>query len=77
MPSIFIQIKSGGSINRARTFEVLLVCKIFKIKNLSDCRKRLKPKGIARTDSLTEGDLQTIIFVGELIFTDASSKVKK
>ena len=58
------------------------VCKILEIKNVSDCRKRLKPKGIASTDTLTEGGLQAMIFVDEsnlyrCIFQSRKSEAEK
>lgn len=69
-------------INSKPYFCLTDVCKILKIKNVSDCRKRLKPKGIASTDTLTEGGLQTMIFVDEsnlyrCIFQSRKSEAEK
>lgn len=41
------------------------VCKALDIRNVGDCKTRLNPKGIAITDTLTEGGKQQMIFVDE------------
>ena len=41
------------------------VCKALDIRNVGDCKTRLNPKGIAITDTLTEGGKQKMIFVDE------------
>ena len=58
------------------------VCRILDIKNARDCRKRLKDKGVASTDTLTEGGLQAMIFVDEsnlyrCIFQSRKSEAEK
>ena len=52
-------------INNQPYFCLADVCRILDIKNARDCRKRLKDKGVASTDTLTEGGLQAMIFVDE------------
>lgn len=41
------------------------VCRILEIRNVSDCKKRLKSKGVVITDTLTEGGMQSMIFINE------------
>ena len=58
------------------------VCRILDIKNARDCRKRLKDKGVASTDTLTKGGLQAMIFVDEsnlyrCIFQSRKSEAEK
>lgn len=41
------------------------VCKALEIKNVSDCKSRLRQKGIVTTDTLTNGGKQKMIFIDE------------
>lgn len=41
------------------------VCRILEIKNVSDCKNRLMPKGVATTDTLTNGGIQRMTFISE------------
>ncbi|MDO4468686.1 MAG: ORF6C domain-containing protein [Bacillota bacterium] len=41
------------------------VCRILEIKNVSDCKSRLMTKGIATTDTLTNGGVQKMTFISE------------
>lgn len=41
------------------------VCRILEIKNVSDCKSRLMTKGIATTDTLTNGGTQKMTFISE------------
>lgn len=41
------------------------VCRILEIKNVSDCKSRLRQKGVATTDTLTNGGKQKMIFIDE------------
>ena len=41
------------------------ICKILEIKNVSDCKSRLREKGIVITDTLTGGGNQKMTFVDE------------
>ena len=41
------------------------VCKMLDIKNVSDCKSRLNPKGIAITDTPTKGGNQQMVFISE------------
>lgn len=41
------------------------VCRILEIKNVSDCKNRLTPKGVATTDTLTNGGIQRMTFISE------------
>ena len=69
-------------INNQPYFCLADVCRILDIKNARDCRKRLKDKGVASTDTLTEGGLQAMIFVDEsnlyrCIFQSRKSEAEK
>lgn len=41
------------------------VCRILEIKNVSDCKNRLRAKGIVNADTLTNGGKQKMIFIDE------------
>lgn len=41
------------------------LCKILEIKNTSDCKSRLNPKGIVIVDTLTKGGKQPMIYIDE------------
>lgn len=41
------------------------VCRALEIKNASDCKDRLRQKGIVTTDTLTNGGKQKMIFIDE------------
>lgn len=41
------------------------VCRILEIKNVSDCKSRLRQKGVVTTDTLTNGGKQKMIFIDE------------
>ena len=41
------------------------VCRILEIKNVSDCKSRLRQKGVATTDTLTNGGKQKMVFIDE------------
>ena len=41
------------------------VCRILEIKNVSDCKSRLRQKGIVTTDTLTNGGKQKMVFISE------------
>ena len=69
-------------INNQPYFCLADVCRILDIKNARDCRKRLKDKGVASTDTLTEGGLQAMILVDEsnlyrCIFQSRKSEAEK
>lgn len=41
------------------------VCKALEIKNASDCKSRLNPKGVGIADTLTAGGIQPMTFINE------------
>ena len=41
------------------------VCRILEIKNASDCKSRLRQKGVVTTDTLTNGGKQKMVFIDE------------
>lgn len=41
------------------------VCRILEIKNVSDCKSRLRQKGVVTTDTLTNGGKQKMVFIDE------------
>lgn len=41
------------------------ICRVLEIKNVSDCKSRLRQKGIVTTDTLTNGGKQKMIFIDE------------
>lgn len=41
------------------------VCRMLEIKNVSDCKSRLRQKGVATTDTLTNSGKQKMIFIDE------------
>ena len=41
------------------------VCEVLEIKNISDCKKRLNPKGVGTTEILTRGGRQQANFINE------------
>lgn len=52
-------------VNNEPWFCLADVCKALEIKNVSDCKNRLSEKGIATTDTLTNGGVQKLIFINE------------
>ena len=68
-----LQIFSNSEFGEVRTvtkdnepmFCLADVCKALEIKNVSDCRSRLNEKGIAITDTLTNGGKQKMTFINE------------
>ena len=58
------------------------VCSILKIANSRDAASRLDPKGVAITDTLTNGGVQQVTFINEgnlmeLIFTSRKGEAKE
>lgn len=41
------------------------ICRVLDIKNVSDCKSRLDPKGIVLTDTPTNGGIQQLVFINE------------
>ncbi len=41
------------------------VCRVLEIKNVSDCKSRLREKGVVTTDTLTNGGTQRMTFIDE------------
>lgn len=41
------------------------VCRILEIKNVSDCKSRLRQKGVVTTDTLTKGGEQKLLYINE------------
>ena len=54
-----------ATINNEPMFCLADVCRILEIKNVSDCKSRLMTKGIATTDTLTNGGVQKMTFISE------------
>ena len=52
-------------INDEPMFCLADICRILEIKNVSDCKSRLRQKGIVTTDTLTNGGKQKMIFIDE------------
>ena len=52
-------------INEQPYISLTDLCKILDIKNVSQCKERLNPKGICITDTLTKGGRQPMIFINE------------
>ena len=52
-------------INDEPMFCLIDICKALEIKNVSDCKSRLRQKGIVTTDTLTNGGKQKMIFIDE------------
>lgn len=53
------------------------ICKALDIKNVSDCKSRLSPKGIVLTDTPTNGGVQKMIFINEGNFYKCVFQSKK
>ena len=68
-----LQIFSNSEFGEIRTitkddepmFCLADVCRILEIKNVSDCKSRLRQKGVVTTDTLTNGGKQKMIFIDE------------
>lgn len=41
------------------------ICRILEIKNISDCKNRLREKGVVTTDTPTRGGMQKMTFINE------------
>lgn len=52
-------------INDEPMFCLADICRVLEIKNVSDCKSRLRQKGIVTTDTLTNGGKQKMIFIDE------------
>nr|DAU48336.1 MAG TPA: hypothetical protein [Bacteriophage sp.] len=52
-------------INGKPMFCLADICRVLEIKNVSDCKSRLRQKGIVTTDTLTNGGKQKMIFIDE------------
>lgn len=52
-------------INDEPMFCLADICRVLEIKNVSDCKSRLRQKGIVTTDALTNGGKQKMIFIDE------------
>nr|DAH61852.1 MAG TPA: hypothetical protein [Bacteriophage sp.] len=52
-------------VNDEPMFCLADICRVLEIKNVSDCKSRLRQKGIATTDTLTNGGKQKMIFIDE------------
>lgn len=68
-----LQIFSNSEFGEIRTitkdnepmFCLAYVCRILEIKNVSDCKSRLRQKGVVTTDTLTNGGKQKMVFIDE------------
>lgn len=68
-----LQIFNNEEFGEARTavvndepmFCLADICRVLEIKNVSDCKSRLRQKGIVTTDTLTNGGKQKMIFIDE------------
>ena len=68
-----LQIFSSSEFGEIRTalvndepmFCLADICRVLEIKNVSDCKSRLRQKGIVTTDTLTNGGKQKMIFIDE------------
>lgn len=54
-----------ATVNGEPMFCLADVCRILEIKNVSDCKSRLMVKGVATTDTLTNGGIQKMTFISE------------
>lgn len=54
-----------AAINDEPMFCLADICRVLEIKNVSDCKSRLRQKGIVTTDTLTNGGKQKMIFIDE------------
>lgn len=54
-----------AAINDEPWFCLADICRVLEIKNVSDCKSRLRQKGIVTTDTLTNGGKQKMIFIDE------------
>lgn len=52
-------------VNDEPMFCLADVCRILEIKNVSDCKSRLRQKGVVTTDTLTNGGKQKMVFIDE------------
>ena len=52
-------------VNDEPMFCLADICRVLEIKNVSDCKSRLRQKGIVTTDTLTNGGKQKMIFIDE------------
>lgn len=53
------------TINNEPYFCLKDICEVLEIKNISDCKKRLNPKGVGTTEILTRGGRQQANFINE------------
>lgn len=60
----FGQIRTSGTAEQP-LFCLVDVCNALDIKNASDCKSRLNPKGVVLTDTLTNGGIQSMVFIDE------------
>jgi prophage antirepressor-like protein len=54
-----------AAVNDEPMFCLADICRVLEIKNVSDCKSRLRQKGIVTTDTLTNGGKQKMIFIDE------------
>ncbi len=52
-------------VNDEPMFCLADICRVLEIKNVSDCKSRLRQKGIVTTDTITNGGKQKMIFIDE------------
>lgn len=52
-------------VNDEPMFCLADICRVLEIKNVSDCKSRLRQKAIVTTDTLTNGGKQKMIFIDE------------
>ena len=60
----FGQIRTAVK-NNEPMFCLADVCRVLEIKNVSDCKTRLRSKGVVTTDTLTNGGTQKMTFIDE------------
>ena len=61
----FGQIRTTTTTDNEPMFCLSDVCRILEIKNVSDCKNRLRKKGVVTTDTLTNGGMQKMTFINE------------
>lgn len=64
-------------INDEPMFCLADICRVLEIKNVSDCKSRLRQKGIVTTDTLTNGGKQKMILLTKVTFTRQSFRAAK
>lgn len=61
----FGQVRIAMSESNEPQFCLADVCRVLDIKNVSDCKTRLSHKGVVTTDTLTNGGVQSMVFINE------------